>query len=49
MDNIVDDSNFEDTECFILVITVPPDSDLVPGGNATVTIMDDDRKLHECV
>ena len=42
MSNIIDDSVFEQTECFQLVITVPPGSRLVPGGNANVTIIDDD-------
>lgn len=45
MDNIVDDNVAEDTECFTLIIVPPPDSDLVPGANTTVTIEDDDEQI----
>ena len=42
MNNIIDDSITEPTECFQLVIMVPPGSRLVPGDNANVTIIDED-------
>ena len=42
MNNVIDDSINEPTECFQLVIMVPPGSRLVPGDNANVTILDDD-------
>ena len=42
MNNIIYDSINEPTECFQLVIMVPPGSRLVPGDNANVTILDDD-------
>ena len=40
MDNIITDNVRETDECFTLVIDPPPGSDLVPGGNANVTIVD---------
>ena len=40
--NIIDDSVIEADQCFSLVIVTPPGSDLVPGGKANVTIVDDD-------
>ena len=43
MDNIINDDVDEDTECFRLVIDPPPGSDLVSGGDANVTIIDDDE------
>ena len=42
INNVIDDIVFEETECFSLVITVPPGSRLVPGGDANVTIIDND-------
>ena len=42
MNNIIDDSAPEPTECFQLVIMVPPGSHLVPGDNANVTIIDNE-------
>lgn len=42
MNNIINDNVREVAQCFSLVITVPPDSGLVPGSNANVTIIDDD-------
>ena len=41
IDNVVDDNNPEFEESFFLVIRPAPNSGLVPGGNATVTIEDD--------
>ena len=43
MNNIIDDNVLEGTECFSLVITVPPGSGLVPGDSANVTITDNDQ------
>ena len=43
IDNIIDDSIQELVESFFLVITQPPrGSRIIPGGNATVTIDDND-------
>ena len=42
MNNIIDDSVREGSECFSLVITVPPGSRLIPGDEANVTILDDE-------
>ena len=40
MNNVIEDNVREGPECFSLVITVPPDSGLVPGDSANVTIID---------
>ena len=45
IDNIIDDNIRETTQCFSLIIQTPPDSKLVPGGNANVTILDDDATI----
>jgi len=42
INNIIDDNIRETDQCFLLKIVPGPDSDLVPGGNANVTIVDDD-------
>ena len=44
MNNVIDDNVAENTECFRLIIDPPPGSDLVPGGEANVTITDDDEQ-----
>ena len=44
MNNVIDDNVAEDTECFRFIIDPPDDSDLVPGGEANVTIIDDDER-----
>ena len=40
LNNVISDNIRETDECFTLVIDPPPGSDLVPGGNANVTIVD---------
>ena len=46
MNNVIDDNVREGPECFSLVIRVPPDSGLVPGDSANVTIIDDEPAVN---
>ena len=45
IDNIIDDDNPEFEESFFLVIRPAPNSGLVPRGNVTVTIEDNDATI----